>query len=193
MPFSNWGAIMKKLSSLLLIAACMPIMAVAATDGVLGATSTGSVQLSLSTVDAATSGIIITGLEDITWTDIVLGERAEQTVTENICVYSDVADTYTIDISSQNLITYGASGDESGVLIADGDQNERLEYTWRFSDTSGNHVTSDVPNSVLISSGVENCDGVSNATFRIRSMLVPDTYRSNVTFTDTITLTVTPQ
>ena len=97
--------------------------AIAATQGTLGATSTGSVNISVT----KPAGADINGLTDLTLSSWTTGMGA-QTLSEDVCVYSTRANgKYTIKATGSgassaftlangsNLIPYAVSWDDSGV------------------------------------------------------------------------------
>ena len=105
---------MKKLTLLLLTSLAIPSMAVAATDGTIGATSTGNVNISFvaeAPVAPPEPEVEIFGLEDFNFGSKAPDDPMPSAITiSNICVYLTVQGTYSLALEGDQLTSSGLSG-----------------------------------------------------------------------------------
>lgn len=95
----------------------------AATDGSLGATSTGTTDLSLSISDM----VRVTGMADFSFGNY--GGSGTATLDDNICIYTN-------NPTGQYVVT--ATGDGAGSAFTVDDNNSHvIAYTVRFNDQTG--------------------------------------------------------
>lgn len=150
----------------------------AATDGTLGATSTGSVTVSVAIPTRAK----ITGL-----TDLAIGTYAgpSKSASDTLCVYSNT-NGYSIKATSGN--------GTSSFLMKNG--TDTVSYAVEWDDGSGlTALTHDTAKTGRATGGSDvNCSGGDNATLKVT---VSDSdigaAIAAATYTDTLTLLVTPE
>ena len=182
---------MKKLylTTLLGAAITLPYMAQAATDGTLGATSTGSVGVQLKVLADPVSNISISGLSDIIYPDRTLDILGGSASSTDLCVYADQASTFSIEITSAN----NPVSDGLGTLKASNGQT--LVYLWvlyynQFDSGLGFNIANGIPTDDLVGCGGNTADRYlqthiqHNANFNVTEDTV---------FTDTLTITVSPE
>ena len=157
-----------------------------AQDGTLGATSSGSKDISV-TVAKMTR---ITGLEDYTVNWKVGDGNLEDS--DNVCIYSNTGSDYKITASSSN-----GSGD---FILKSG--STELDYQVSWTDSSGasfddgDGLSEDDQSSTFnnASTTSSNCSGGNNATVSIK-VLASDLEAvdgTSTAFEDTLTLAVAP-
>lgn len=171
----------KTLRPLLIASAVFSLGAVqAATDGTLGATSTGTVVISVATA----SQIQVSGLSDIA---LALQGSGDVTGDTAACVYRNGAGTYTI--------TATGSGASSAFEISDGGVNT-MDYTVTYDDGTGvqalaaSTVLAGRSNADLAS---PTCAGGSNGTIAATVAAADFSGAPAGTYTGTLTLVVAPE
>ena len=160
--------------------------AAAATDGALGSTSTGIVNVSLTTAPSPPPVLVIGLPAALTFPSVVVGNSA--TVSPFCLVIPSPAATYTLTVTTGN--------ETAGAAYLAGPNNTRLSYVISFADvamvqtsTSLNPVgRGPIPN--LVPSRNANCDGGEVSRLGISVVLTPSTAPG--VYTDVITLTITP-
>lgn len=175
-----------KLSRFLTILAVLlsPGTAFGATDGSLGATSTGS-----STVTVTVPNLIrITGISDI-----ALGSfsgSGAMTGFDDVCIYTNLA-------AGTYQVTATGSGTSSAFTLASG--GNTLAYSAYWNDTSGTNtgeaqLTATTP--LTTQSGAntssETCSGGTNARFRVLIAEAALLAAQAGSYTGTLTLAVEP-
>ena len=181
---------MKKLSALLLATAlALPSTSFAATNGTLGATSTGSVEVSLTATSVSSAGNAkITGLQDFAFATVTTNNAPTPITVNNICVFLSTASTYAIDIASSQSSTAGQGNlrafgtDEFGAATA-----FVLGYTWLY--TAGGVSVTSANGTGLTGSSTAGCASGTTASLT----LTPATPSNDGDYTDTLTLTVSPE
>jgi hypothetical protein len=177
--------------------------ALAAADGVLGTTSTGTVAVSLTTEAAPPESMVqITGLQDVNFGIAELGVDPGSNMSTGICVYLNFAETYAIEVTTQSGIDTPSllGGGVGGALLKpDGDTTigQFIAYTVNFNDGSGGGAQAGVAGGIatgLAGNASPDCGGTGPASllvdipFPLNNALPFDT-----TLTDTIFLTVSPE
>ena len=178
---------LKKRLSSIAIAATMGLAVTPAlsapTQGTLGSTSTGDVQLYLFLA----SSIQISSLNDLDFDFVTAG--ADKSVAESFCVYSnsDVG-TYKITTSSQN-------GTDGGYAMKHTTKADTLAYSLTMDDgsgkktlTSGTQSTDSFP----ANSASTNCGGSTNATVEATVTSANLAAVAAGEYTDTLVLVVSP-
>ena len=185
---------MKKLylTALLGTAIAMPYMAQAAIDGTLGATSSGSIGIDMTVTPEPASEIQITGLNDMSFGNLAydsqFGVPTKRIRLDNICVYANQALGYSLEFTSAN----NPISDGHGILKSS--EGADLGYNLSFNDghghlNGGNISSGFVPNSDVDCS-VDGADAYILLTIRPDQFL---TVNEDIVYTDTITLTVSPE
>ena len=174
------------LTSLLGTVLVLPNVALAATDGTLGATSTGGVGITLEIEQDAV--IQVTGLGDFYLGSLEEGSLSEASFTDNeVCIFTAGAQTYSLEISSLN------NPDSNGVgHMSDGDA-KTVEYSWRFDDNDGHVLEDNNTQSGLTAADEAGCASGGAASMAITVDGAPLAVDSFTPFSDTITLTVAPE
>lgn len=169
----------------------MPAMA--ATDGTQGSTSSGTLEVAMNLQPEPASEILITGLEDISFGTAVFGDNpADQTISD-ICVQASTATTYSINIASFNN---GVPGTGSMIGTSVNGDNFAADYNWTYTDTAGTDVTGQNATGLQASSLSSECapSDRSSLALSVVSIARSETavWESEVTITDQLTLTVSP-
>ncbi len=187
---------LKRIITSLHIVACLgiavPLSTYAATQGSLGTTSTGTVDITLE----IPAQVRITALNDIELTPTVL--TSDVTGSTTACIYSASTVTsggYQVTATSDNN-----GGGGSFFVKEQGAGTETIEYTATWHDGGSASPSSMTEGSPL--TGQENADTVStncsgtgpstNATFEIKFLSADLTTASVATYEDTVTLVVAP-
>ena len=178
----------KLTASLLALAIAAP--AIAATDGSLGATSTGTADVSVNLVTAPTPEIQISGLSDIVVEDIEVGSTtAITTPGGSACVYSPDPLSYSLELSVPDMV-----GDTSGAALPYtlGIGPRESSVFLGATDISSGGTTQTI--SSLTSSQSSSC--ADNTFLSINATIDPTVSGFPTTpdaFSTTITFTVTPE
>ena len=135
-----------------------PNLAFGATDGTLGATSTGDVGVRVIVIDTPASEAKITGLQDFDLAHITEFQTPPAVTLNNICVFLSTAATYSLTISSSNLPASNTGKMANGT--------REVPYTWAFADKDGKSVTTK-NGSALAGSNNANCSGGETASLTI--------------------------
>lgn len=159
----------------------------AATQGTIGATSTGSV-----TINATISALVqISDLNDLTFSGLTGGATAQQT--DNVCVWSNTSSkSYTIKATG--------NGTTSAFTLASG-TNAAIPYSVAWANTagatSGTALTTNVASSAFTSTAtLPLCNlGASPTSTLFVSIAAADQAAmvANAAYTGVLTLVVTPQ
>ena len=161
--------------------------AFAASDGLLGATSTGTVGISAS----VPSRVQITGLADVAFTN--QDPASDATRAQNVCVWSNTAGrSYTIRASGD-----GGAGNLFTLTNGTGTVPYTVEWAATSGQTSGTQLATGVASAAQASTAVSPTCAAAPAT---RSSLIIKmastdllTMTSGSSYTGTLTLLVTPQ
>jgi hypothetical protein len=159
----------------------------AATQGTIGATSTGSVN-----INATISGLVqISDLNDLTFTGLNAGSSAQ--VTDNVCVWSNTASrSYTVRATG--------NGATSAFTLASG-TNAPIPYSVAWANTpnatSGTALTTNVTSAAFTSTAVlPSCAAGANPTATLFvSIAAADQANmvADAAYAGALTLLVTPQ
>lgn len=159
----------------------------AATQGIIGTTSTGSV-----TINATINGLVqISDLNDITFSGLTGGANAQQT--DNVCVWSNTATkSYTIKATG--------NGTTSAFTLASG-TNPVIPYSVAWANTSGatsgTALTTNVASAAFTSTATTPlCSAGASLTstlFVSIGATDQDAMVANAAYTGVLTLVVTPQ
>jgi hypothetical protein len=158
----------------------------AATQGTLGANSTGTISISASVPNRAR----ITGLTDVAFTNQDPGTAASNA--QNVCVWSNTA-------TKGYTITAMGSGTASAFTLSNGTTNVPYSVAWAASkdQTSGTALTAGTATSSLTSSATsQDCaSGPTTSASLIvgLSTAALSTMSAGSSYTGTLTLLVTPQ
>ena len=177
---------MKKLSAVLFAAAlAFPSTSLAATDGTLGATSSGTVGVSMTGIASTTgSQISITGLQDVDFGNAVVGTVPSPKTINNICVFLTSAATYSISF----LVNHLDSGPNAALLYRSSDGLPAGGYTLRYADNNGNSTTLFNGGSGYVGSSTSGCSGGNTASLTV----IPSGVTRAGQMSGIITLTVAP-
>lgn len=164
----------------------LPTLVFAATQGTLGTTSTGTVNVSI-TIPAL---VQITGLSDIT-----LGSTSSFPATGNTtaCIYSNVASplgSYFVTATSQNTSGADFRVKDSGTnyIVYSAFWNNTSAATQTTALTSGTKTAQQTGGSAVSLT----CGGSSNANFNISFSTAQVQGVPAATYTDVVTLLITP-
>ncbi|WP_115711825.1 hypothetical protein [Legionella sainthelensi] len=168
------------------IALILPTLVFAATQGTLGSTSTGTVNVSI-TIPAL---VQITGLSDIT-----LGSTSSFPATGNTtaCIYSNVATplgSYYVTATSQNTSGTDFRVKDSGTdyIVYSAFWNNTSAAAQTTALTSGTKTAQQTGGSAVSLT----CGGSSNANFNISFSASQVQGAPAATYTDVVTLLITP-
>jgi len=175
-----------------ILAACSLLISTpvfAQVDGILGDTSTGSLDVSFTVAPAPDPQIQITGLENIDFGSFIDGDTlpGEQSIS-NICVQGSNAVTYSIQIFGQN----NPDGSNSGILMGATEGGPTATYSAVYSDFDGVSTSS----GLALASGLgEPCaaDELSTLALTLGELTGVGTLSESETLTDILTLTVSPE
>lgn len=158
----------------------------AATDGTLGTTSTGTVGVSI-TIPAL---VQISGLSDIT-----LGSISTFPATGNTtaCIYSNVASpagSYFVTASSANALTtsFRVKGTGTNYIVYNAFWNNTSAATPTTALSSGTKTAQQTGGNAISLT----CGGTPNANFNVNFSSAQVAGASADTYTDTVTLLITP-
>lgn len=173
-------------ASLVLAMTLGSVSAHAATQGTLGATSTGSIDISASVANRAR----ITGLSDVAFLnqDPVTAAVSAQ----NVCVWSNTS-------TRAYTITASGSGTGSAFTLANGAATVPYNVEWNASSgqTSGTALSAGTASSNLVSTATQQlcASGPSSSASLIVRISAADlaTMPASTNYTGSLTLLVTPQ
>jgi hypothetical protein len=166
--------------------AALPASAIAATQGSLGATSTGSISISASVPSRAR----ITGLNDVAFTNQDPASAA--TSAQDVCVWTNTA-------TKGYTITATGSGTASSFTLAGASMTVPYSVQWSATSgqSSGTALVNGAASAGLTSTGTQQtCSSGPSATASlIIGIAATDlqTMQSGTTYTGTLTLLVAPQ
>jgi len=158
----------------------------AATQGTLGATSTGSVSISVSVPNRAR----ITGLTDITITNQDPNTAVNNA--QNVCVWSNTA-------TKKYTVTASGSGASSAFTLANSTLTVPYSVQWAGSSgaTSGTALTTGTASTAFTSTATDQAcaSGPTSSASLVVNMATSDLggMQSLTSYTGTLTLVVTPQ
>ena len=156
----------------------------AASDGTLGATSTGSSNISL-TVAAA---VKISGVNDITLNASGVGGGPTLEGSDAVCIYSSVGSNHSYKIT--------ATSNSTSFKVMDSANTSSIPYTVGFvpgiNPTAWDTLTYGTPTNSFSGSGSQNCGGANNATFRVTFSSSDLAAASSGTYTSVLNLLVEP-
>lgn len=173
------------LASATLLSGALTVPAAAATDGSLGATSTGSVSITASVPNRAR----ITGLSDVNFTNQDPATAA--TNAQDVCVWSNTA-------TKGYTITASGSGAANAFTLSNGSTTAPYSVEWAASAgaTSGTALTAGTASGSFTSTATNhNCaSGPSATASLIVGMTTTDlsSMSAGSNYTGTLTLLVTP-
>jgi hypothetical protein len=186
------NSIVKKTKSLLkavaplALVSTLPAPALAATQGTLGATSTGSVVITASVPNRAR----ISGLSDVAFTNQDPASAASNA--QNVCVWSNTA-------TRGYTITATGSGASNAFTLANGALTVPYTVQWNATSgqTSGTALSTGTASAGLVSTATaQDCaSGPSSSGSLIVGISAANlqTMQAALTYTGTLTLLVTPQ
>jgi len=160
--------------------------ALAATQGTLGATSTGTVTITASVPNRAR----ITGLTDVTFASQDPNTAASSA--QNVCVWSNTA-------TKAYTITASGSGTANAFTLSNGSSTAAYSVEWAATSgqTSGTALTAATASASLTSGAVnQTCSSAptASATLLVKMATVDlGTMSAGSNYTGTLTLLVTPQ
>lgn len=158
----------------------------AATQGTLGATSTGSINISASVANRAR----ITGLSDVTFANQDPATAAVSA--QNVCVWSNTS-------TRAYTITASGSGTGSAFTLANGAATVPYSVEWNAASgqTSGAALSTGTASGNLVSTATQQmcASGPSSSASLIVRIGAADlsTIPASTSYTGTLTLLVTPQ
>ena len=164
----------------------MPAEAFAASQGTLGATSTGSVDITASVPNRAR----ITGLSDVAFTNQDPATAASSA--QNVCVWSNTA-------TKAYTITATGSGTASAFTLSNGTTTVPYSVEWAASSnqTSGTALATGTASAALTSAAThQSCaSGPTSSASLIVGITTANlgTMSAGSSYTGTLTLLVTPQ
>ncbi len=175
---------MKKLSTALFISAlALPSVALAATDGTLGATSSGTLSLQAEVIEIVQpqSEVQISGLQDIDFGNILEGATGSAQTINSICIYLSTASTFSLTITSTNTFSLN-----NGAGLG-------FSYSASFTDPDGNSASTG-----LSGSSSPTCSNADMASLTVTPTGVAPAFDGTPIstangYTDQITMTVTPE
>lgn len=181
------SAVLKaSLSAAVMLAAIVSSSAQAATQGTLGATSTGTVTITASVPNRAR----ITGLTDVAFA--LQDPNTAASNAQNVCVWSNTA-------TKGYTVTATGSGVTSAFTLANGSLTVPYSVAWNAASgqTSGTALATGTASAGLVSTAVQQ--SCSTAPLTTQSLVVGisttdlGTMQALTTYTGTLTLVVTPQ
>lgn len=173
------------LASAVMINGGLVLPALAASDGTLGATSTGSVEISASVPSRAR----LTGLSDVDFSNQDPANPASDA--QDVCVWSNTA-------TKEYTITATGSGSANAFTLTDGSATVPYAVEWADSTgaTSGTALSAGTASAAFVSTAVShNCASAPSATATLMvGMTSADlsTMSAGTDYTGTLTLLVTP-
>ncbi len=174
---------LNKIVSALALASVAVPMAFAATDGNLGATSQGQLDLDLQVLDS----VEITSLTDIDFGTYGAGDTGGINSGDAFCVYVNGGDDYTITPTSTN---------GSFVLLGDTD-GDAIEYTVKLAGAStgaaaASSVAYNSASATFQGSNYRDCQSIDNASLDISIAEQEIRDATTDTYADTLILLVNP-
>lgn len=173
-------------SAAVVIAALASVPAMAATQGTLGATSTGTVAISASVPNRAR----ITGLSDVAFTSQDPNTAASNA--QNVCVWSNTATKgYTVNATG--------SGASNAFTLANSLLTVPYSVSWNASSgaTTGTALTAGTASAGLVSTATQQVcsSGPATTSSLIVAISTADLggMQAATSYTGTLTLVVTPQ
>ena len=158
-------------------------MAFAATDGSLGATSTGQINLDLEVLDS----VEISELDDIDFGQYGGGDTGDINAGDAYCVYVNGGDDYNITPTSSN----------GGFHLLGNSSADEIPYTVKFAGaatgaSSESAVAYNSPSDTFQGSNTRNCGAANNASVDVS--ISEDDIRAATTdtYADTLILLVSP-
>lgn len=158
--------------------------AIAATQGTLGTSSTGSAEISISKGDV----VLITNITDVNFPQWTAGS-GDQNADGQACVYSSTA-SYSIRATSTNGV---------GAFQMDDGSNNKLDYTINWVDDQSSQApvalaTGQVSATTMAASTSTTCNdnGGVNARFQVGILGTDLDAVPSGSYVDTLTLTVAP-
>lgn len=174
------GVLILKLNKLTLVAAAAVAFsgtALAATDGTLGLTSTGTSVVTLIKENA----VQISGVADLdlgTHSSLV----ADATAFDDVCVFSATS-LYQITVTSAN----------GAFELSDGTNTIDYSMTWAAGGAAAPVTYNTAMTTLPANSTAPTCGGVDNATFEVTVASADFNAAAPGTYTDTVTLLVEPE
>ena len=183
---------MKKLLILLTATALTSTSAMAATDGTVGGTSTGTTNVSLDLQAAPAPTIAISGLADLDFGTITASSGSNVTLTgqqasiSNICVLLSGATTYALNINSQNAV-------QANISYLNDAASNSISAVWEYNDGNGTTVTTE--NSTGLSSGpaAVTCNDINSKASLTLTLPNGGAPFPAGAYSDVLTLTVSPE
>jgi hypothetical protein len=180
------GALKATIAGAVALAALSATAAQAATQGTLGATSTGTVAISASVPNRAR----ITGLTDVAFTSQDPNTAASSA--QNVCVWSNTA-------TKGYTVTATGSGAANAFTLANGSLTVPYSVQWSATSgqTTGTALATGTASAGLVSSATHQTCATGNAT--TASLIVGigtadlGAMQAATSYTGTLTLVVTPQ
>ena len=173
-------------SAAVVAAALISVPAMAATQGTLGATSTGTVSITASVPNRAR----ITGLEDVTFASQDPTSAASNA--QDVCVWSNTA-------TKGYTVTATGSGASNAFTLANGALTVPYSVSWAASSgqSSGTGLTAGSASAGLVSAASQQIcsSGPANSASLIVGISTADLggMQAETDYTGTLTLVVTPQ
>lgn len=173
----------KALFSATLLSAAISTAALAATDGDLGATSTGQIDLDLEVTDS----VEISALDDLDFGSYGGSDTGGINTGDAFCVYVNGGDDYNITPTSSN---------GSFVLIGDTDADE-IEYSVKFvgaatGAASATATAYNTSSATFQGSTYRDCNSVNNASLDVSIAEQEIRDATTDTYQDTLILLVNP-
>lgn len=155
----------------------------AATDGSLGSTSTGQLDLDLEVLDS----VEITQLTDIDFGQYGGGDTGDINDGDSFCVYVNGGDDYTITPSSSN----------GSFVLTGSNFADEIEYSVRFAGaatgaSSVDATTYNTASATFQGSVKRDCDGSDNASLDVHIAEQEIRDSTTDTYADTLILLVNP-
>ena len=169
-----------------MVAAITSTSAQAATQGTLGATSTGTVTITASVPNRAR----ITGLSDVAFTSQDPNTTASNA--QNACVWSNTA-------TKGYTVTATGSGATNAFTLANGSLTVPYSVQWSATSgqTSGTALATGTASAGLVSTATQQtcASGPTTTSSLVVGISTTDlgTMQATTTYTGTLTLVVTPQ
>ena len=181
--FIHGGMLVSLLQRLILVNLLIPSMALAATQGSLGTTSTGTVTVSI-TIPAL---VQISGLSDLT---IASASSFPATASTTACIYSNVASPL-----GSYYVTASSANGSAGVFKVKDSGTDYITYTAYWTDTVETKELASGTKTAQRAGGNStalDCGSSSNANFNISIAATDVQTVPAATYTDTVTLLISP-
>ena len=164
------------------IAGLISTSAMAATDGTMGATSTGQIDLDLQVLDS----VEITALDDVDFGTYGGTDTGDINAGDAYCVFVNGGDNYTITPTSSN-----------GSFAFDGVLGDSINYTVKLAGAatgaaSAAAVGYNAASGTFSGSSARDCSSANNASVDISIAESDIRAASTDTYSDTLILTVSP-